>query len=267
MPDCKKLLLVAAFYCASLTASADEECLKTIGFIDEFPFATMGADKKAHGINVDLITEALKRVGCAAQFVNLPVPRGLLYLQSGSIDMFSGVIKTDERAKYAHFSVPFTRSPMYIYLSDKSQLPKNLETLADFIGTNLRIGVLNNRAYGTDFIKLSKNPEFAKRLNSVNNQDSVWRMIGVGRLDATISDATTANADLLRLGLTNTVHRSSIVVSNDADHVAFSKKNVDSEFVDRFNAAFSSMLLDGSFTKIWQSYIDCKVSVKNLGCE
>jgi len=267
MSDCRKIFLVIAFCCAALNAKADQGCHKTIGYVEEFPFATVDAEKRVQGINIDLINEAFRRMGCEAQYFKLPVQRGMMYLQFGTVDMYAGVIKTEERTNYAYYSIPFTRSPMYIYLANKSQFTKRPENLADLIGTDLRIGVLSNRAFGTEFLALSKNPDFAKLLNPIDSQDSIWRMMAVGRLDATISDALAANSDLSRLRLSNAIHRSSIVVSNEADYVAFSKKTTDTAFVDQFNAAYTSMQNDGSFKKIWQSYIPCQVSVKSLGCE
>jgi len=267
MPICRTLLFLLAFSCVLPSPAVAQSCQKTVGWFEESPYSMLGADGKPHGINIDLITEVLSRVGCNVEFVQLPVPRGLLYLQTGTIDMFAGLYQNGERSKYAYFSTALTRARSFVYFSDKAPSFANFKKLNDLVDANLLLGIVNQHSYGAEFDEVAKVPVFAKKLRSVDNLNSIWQMMSIGRLDATISDAVTARNDLNRLGLSNVIHKSAIVVTDEPDHVAFSKKIIDKEFVDRFDLAFNSMLRDGSFTKIWQRYIACDVSLKFLGCE
>ena len=78
--------LVASFF----PFLAWAECVKTVRWYDDAPYAFKGADGQPAGIAVDLAAAALKTLHCQTSFVEMPWARALLELQAGRLDLLPG---------------------------------------------------------------------------------------------------------------------------------------------------------------------------------
>lgn len=244
-----------------------EECVKTVRWYDDPPYAARSADGNVSGLNVELAREALHRMGCDMNLVEMPWARALLELENGRLDILPGALKTEERARYAHFSQPTNRSPNVLFLSKQAAGRYPLAELHDIVGTPFRLGAQIRVNYGPVYSQLQQDPAFQARLVPITQRRGAWKMLQLGRLDGLIADEVTALLELRQLGLSEAVVKTRVITSDEPAVFAFSKQRIGSDFVDRFNLVLDSMLADGSYQRILSRSLPCKVSVKNLGCE
>ncbi len=92
-------------------------------------------------------------------------------------------------------------------------------------------------------------------------------MLAANRLDGLIADELSGVIELQQMGLSASVVRSNVVVSDEAAMVAFSKQTNTTTLVTRFNKAFESLLVDGRYKTLFEAHVPCRVSVETLGCK
>lgn len=261
------LRLAAAVLTAMLSAgSAMAQCVKTVRWSDDAPFAFKLPNGEISGFNSDVVRAALKRLNCEARFVELPWARALRELEQGRLDILPGTLRTPEREMFAFFSRPINRSPNVLFVAKGVATKYQLTALTDIAGTAFRLGAQIGVAYGTEYDALVKTPGFVSRITPVTSRRSAWRMIEQDRLDGIIADEVTARVELEQLGLSDAIVKTNIVVSSDSALLALSKASLKPEFVVELDRSLDAMIQDGSYQKIREKYIPCSASVAKLDC-
>ena len=243
------------------------DCVKTVRWYDDAPYAFKGADGQAGGLTVDLARATLKAMGCEAKFVELPWARALLELQAGRLDILPGALKTTEREQFAYFSLPFNRSPNVLFINAKTASKYPLKSLADIVGTQFKLGAQIGVAYGPEYNRLVKTPEFHARITTITSRRNAWKMMELHRVDGIISDEVSALIELKQLGLLGAVIRSDVIVSDEAAAFALSKASNTPDFVTSFDKALGGLMADGSYKAILERHLPCTISVEKLGCK
>lgn len=242
-------------------------CVKSLRWVDIPPYAFKDSDGEIRGLHVELATVALKRVGCDVRLVEMPWVRAVVELQRGRLDLLPGTADTQERAAFALFSRPTNSARNVLFIATQVEARYNPNALADIIGTDFRLAVQRGSTYGPVYDILLKKPEFVQRLTFVNSQESAVRMLSAGRVEGFLGDELSGFDRVHRMGLKDSIKRSKVVVSEDADRIAFSKATNDAAFVKRFDGALESMVSDGTYKQILERYLDCPVRMDRLGCQ
>jgi polar amino acid transport system substrate-binding protein len=251
--------------CLPLTSWAD--CVKTVRWYDDVPYAFKGTDGQAAGLTVELASAALKAMGCEAKFVEMPWARALLELQTGRLDILPGALKTPEREQFAYFSRPFNRSPNVLFISTRAAPKYQLKSLSDIVGTQFKLGAQIGVAYGPEYNRLIKLPEFRSRITTITSRRNAWKMMELRRVDGIIADEVSALTELKQLGLLGTVIRSEVIVSDEAAAFALGKASNTADFVVNFDKALNGLIADGSYKSIAERHLPCSISVEKLGCK
>jgi polar amino acid transport system substrate-binding protein len=260
------VVVLALALSPTLLQAQSNACVKHVGLNLRHPYSFKDVDGGFKGLHVDLVREALHRMQCEAQFVDIPWNRALRDLQSGQLDMLPGAADTPERQIYALFSKPTNRARNVLFVRLDSRKKYKLSKMADLIGTDFRLAVRRGAAYSDAYDALLENPQFLSHLTFVATGESGLQMMAAGRVDGRLGDELTGMLTIRYLGLDKLITRSKLVIADDSDLVAFSKVTNSLAFVQKFNAALGSMLADGSYKKVLERYMPCPVSVERLGC-
>jgi polar amino acid transport system substrate-binding protein len=186
----------------------------------------------------------------------MPWARALESLKNGQIDIISGAFKTPERQEFAHFSSIDEHSPNILFLR-KGEEPKwALNSLADIAASTFKLGTQINVSYSREFDLLKEQEAFSKRLFTVSDRESLWKMLELKRVDGVIADKITGLIELKALGFKDKIVPSSLVISNDPSYFAFSKQTTSEEFVQQFDKMFSELISNGTINKIENLYIN-----------
>jgi len=243
------------------------DCSKTARWANDPPYSMRDPGGEIKGMHPDLLREVMKRIPCKLQFVELPWARAVVYLKDGQLDILPNALKTPERQQFAFFSIPTDSSRNVLFVTNKSAKKFDLKNLGDIIGTDFKLGVQVGAAYSEEYDELIKNPKFSEHLIRISTLQSGMKMLNAGRIDGQFADEVTGLLLLNELGLSRAIRVGSVVTSREPSFIAFSKATTDESFVRKFDEALSNMMKDGSYERILERTLLCKVSAKALGCK
>lgn len=207
-------------------------------------FARPGVDGLPTGYAVEVIDEALRRIGCRAEYSALPAPRAWGALAAGEIDLLFAARRTPDREDEAWFTPAIEHARTSLYVRRDALPDGGLSTLADVRGTRLRIGIERLYSYGPEYDALLEDPAFLDRLRIVVNRDGALAMFASGRLDAVFAD----DASIRLAGLDDAVR--AVSLSRVPVHLAVSRARVPAARFEAFAAALQAMDGDGTMSRL-----------------
>lgn len=259
--------LCAATVALAACAAHAQGCVKTARWADDAPYTYRDSQGQIRGLDVELIQEALHGLACDVRWVEMPWARALIELERGKLDILGSARMTDERQRYAYFSIPVNRSPNVLFMTHAAAMRYPIKSLQDILKTDLKLGSQIGVAYSGDYEALVKNAAFNRHITPLRNRMAGWKMMALGRIDAMISDEVTGLVELGQLGLLSKIESNKAIATGDTAHIAISKASADAEFVNGFNRELSAMIADGRYRKMRERYIPCPVSEDGIGCK
>ena len=246
-------LVLVSVLCFSASSYAD--CDISLRWDDDPPYF-MVQEGEVVGIDVDLVREAMERLGCGLSLKKLPWARALLELRDGRVDMLSGAYRTPEREQYAYYSnVVGLVSPNILFIRRSDEARFDPVGLRELLKSDFRLGAQINVSYSDEYSALVQNPDYEKNIQYVSRRESLWKMLARNRVDGVVASRLTGLFEIQALGLSGTITPSSLVVSNKPAFFASSKASVSSEFVADFDRVLQAMLDDGTFAAIVSRYV------------
>jgi polar amino acid transport system substrate-binding protein len=252
----KPLPRLFVFLAAALAAPlAPAACALRVAWAPEAPYAMPDTARRVAGITADLVGEALRRMGCQAQWLEMPWARALAEARAGHVDLIGGVAERPDRRAFLHFSQPLMVGRNLLF-SHVDALPalQGMRRLTELPGREFRLGVQIGWAYGGDFEPLAADAGYAARLTQASSRQALWKMVQLRRLDGVIADEHTGRHELLALGLAGVIVPTAIVVAEGAWGMAFSRRTVAEPLVAQFDAAMAAMQREGSFARVIRRY-------------
>ncbi len=230
-------------------------CQLKLGFEAWEPYQYTSLDNKPAGLDIELVQAIAGEMGCdiAAQQGTWMDLVGAL--KSGTVDLLLGASVTPARQEYAYFSDPYRQEQFVLFVrsDDVAGYPQN--TLADFVGSGKKVGIISEYYYGAEFAELFKQetlkPQFVEAsLGELN----LARLLDED-IDGMLEDSFVGHAMLRRKGLDKQIGAHSISMGNTDVFVMFSKATVKPEQVNAFNQALATIKADGRYNAILQRYI------------
>ncbi len=242
-----RLLLVGLILvCACVTpVSGKAACELRVGW-DEWPPYITYEDGRFRGLEYELLKSTAEAAGCELDMKRVPWARALVMLGEGKLDLLYGAGYSDERAKYANFSVPYRQEQFVLVTKfDKGDKTESV-SLLDWIlskgkGDNPRaLGLFRGNTYGEGIEQILKSNETNVRVVRLNKNEQMVSMVGLGRLDGFIVEDGVAQMLMQEPEASLQRH---IIEEQVADplHYMFSKQVAD-EIIQRFNSAIRQRL-------------------------
>ncbi len=252
----RRSLITVVLFMAWLPSLTMAACEKTLRWDDDPPLSMQLADGAIGGIYVDVNRAALERLGCEVTMRKLPWARALKELELGRLDVLPGAFRRPEREVYAYFSgevLPPSRNLLFVQTEAFERWP--VARLMELRRIPFRLGAQIDVHYGPAYEQLMSDPAFADRVAMVATRANLWSMIDKRRIDGAIADEHTGAYEINQLGLSEQIKATSVVVSNTAAEVAFSKRSNTPEFVQTYAEALQALVADGSYEHIVRRYI------------
>lgn len=242
------LLLCAVM--ASQVVAAPVEKMRLLSF-ELSPYIHADANGDVQGAAVEMVREIFTRIHVTPQLRAYPLARSLAMFESGQAEgIFTMKKKQDREAPYVFSGQPLFKQETVLFVRKDSpiQFRGDLQVLA-----GRAIGVRRGASYGELFDKAAATGLFG-RLEFVTLDDSSFRKLLAGRIDAVISGRESGMATVRRLGFKNQVRVSGKPLEVTGSYLMFNKDAVDADFLRKLNAAMSAMRKDGSACRIRSKY-------------
>lgn len=223
---------------------ADTAPLRVVGFTYP-PFMALDERGKPAGPMVELVSEALRRMGQPASIELLPLARALLQVETGEAGAMFTVKKTPEReAKYLFSSEPVLFQDYVIFVSSDSTLAfrGDLNALA-----MASIGVVAGTSYGAIFDAAARQGTF-KKLEISGSHEASFRKLLAHRMEAVVCSRAVGVEILKQLQAVRRVKISGPPIETTQSYLMFNKAVATPQLVERFDLAVRTMRQEGLFS-------------------
>lgn len=244
MPASLLRVFILALGLLGLQARAQEPVaapLRVVGFVYP-PFMYPDERNAPAGPMVEVVTEALRRMGQPARIELLPLARALQQMESGEAAAMFTVKKTPQReAQYAFSGEPLLIQEYVIFVAQDSTLAfrGDLGVLA-----MSSVGVVGATSYGAIFDAAAQQGVF-KKLEISSSHEANFRKLLAGRMDAIVCSRAVGVEILKQLQATGRVKISGPPIETTQSYLMFNKAAATPQLVAGFDHAIRSMRQQG----------------------
>ncbi len=252
----KRLLIVLVYFVMCQAVYAQPPCTLQAGWVDWRPYQFEDKHLNLVGLDVELLNAVAGILGCDVSWAKQPWERLLLSVQGGSLDVMAGVSSTAERNIFGRYSKPYRLEERVLFILSKSAKKYNFTSLQDISNSNFLVGINRGAFNGDKFSSLMKNPDFKDRVQVVSNEIQNFDKLLLGnRIDGFITDKVSGVKILNKNKLNSVIKIHPMHIYATKIHYLFSKKTVNSEFVNKFNQALSEYLNSEDYKIINEKYL------------
>ena len=215
--------------------------LRVVGFVYP-PFMYPDERNAPAGPMVEVVAEALRRMGQPARVELLPLARALRQVESGEAAAMFTVKKTAQReAQYVFSSEPLLMQEYVIFVAQDSTLAfrGDLGVLA-----MSSIGVVGATSYGAIFDAAAQQGVF-KKLEISSSHEANFRKLLAGRMDAIVCSRAVGVEILKQLQATGRVKISGPPIETTQSYLMFNKAAATPQLVAGFDHAIRGMRQQG----------------------
>ncbi len=224
----------------------------------ESPPAEYIEDGRPVGINVEIVTEGLKRMGYEANIQFVPWKRALNMVKKGTADGIIDAAYSKERNAYLHYPTEeIYVEEWYCFKRKDSELTLD----EDFANAgNITLGISRGFVYG-GLIQNAIDNQYFKRVEEVRNNELNIKKIVTGRLDMFVGVKATILFLIREMGYSDTIEitkttgtNKNFLLSSSKTYLAFSKAVLEKEIAEQFSRITSEMKKDGTIKRITMKY-------------
>jgi polar amino acid transport system substrate-binding protein len=174
-----------------------------LAFYDFGLFYFEDADKRAAGIDKDLVDELIARTGCKFETQLMSRARIWADLANGSLDMSVSGIQNAERDQFAWF-VPYLTMKNYAVVH--GNVGKTVHAADDFlVSRSLKFGVVRSFKHGVQQDQWLETLRAQGRVEESPDAVTIFRKLKDHRVDAVFSQPAVYRKLIQELGMGNTV--------------------------------------------------------------
>ncbi len=244
------LMVFASVVLILRTGLAQGSCQIVAGYEHDPPYHYQDEQGKVIGIDADILRIILNDVGCQLVFETNPWKRTLIGVRTGKLDATLGASFKDERAKWAHYSIPYRGQPHVVF---ENKVPgTNVASLSNFLKDGHSVGVVLGWHYTDKIRKLIDDPAYQSLIEVAPDVETVVRMHGRGRFEGFLANPS-AVANRMGKQRLNETYR---MIKADIDilHFLFSRETVDAGLVSQFNERLEERIENGLFFDVCKKY-------------
>ncbi len=250
-------VLAACLSAAAAPARAEGDCRLRFGYEPYGAYTYTDAAGNPAGIDIDVLRTIGAELGCEISYTEIPWTRILLMIENGELDATSSASLTPERQLYAHFSIPYRKAEVAIYVRKGESGRFPLERLADVTKVGLRLGAIAGYHYGAEFAALRDDPDFARQLDYTVDYETNIRKLLHHRIDGFLVDDTGVMRTVLKsLDKADSVERHPLAVDAEDLHIMIGRHSVEPEVIAAIDRLLLDMAADGRLQDIMKKHLE-----------
>lgn len=242
--------LLCGCHAAPAQSSAAAKALPVIvvGSDSYPPFNYTGSDGQPTGVDVELATEAFRRMGYQAQFVTINWEEKKMLVESGAVDCIWGSFSMNGREEDYTWAGPYLRSRQVVAVRTSSEI-RTLQDLED-----KTMAVQSTTKPEELFLHYAENglPEL-RALYSLQDRDLIYTTLIKGYADAVAAHESAIRQFMKDYSVEYRILDEPLMVADLG--VAFAKGRSDG-LPEQLTATFGEMLADGTTREIVSRYLD-----------
>ncbi len=240
---------------AHMTAAADCENELVNGWGGEWTPFIMGSPEDPSGLDIEILDAVVKKAGCRWRNTASVIPwsRHLRSVESGTVDIAPAASRTEERATYAYFTLPYRTEYVAVYVLEE-HYDKFAALRLDQLSTlDFRLGTVRGDVYGEQMGEFVKQLEHNLQIVDSNTQN--LEKLQLNRIDGYIGHPPHDTIVLKRKTLpANVVMLPNSIAPTGSVHFMLSKKGVSKATFAALNKALAALEQDGTIDAIKAKY-------------
>ncbi len=233
------------------------QCNKTLvnGWGEPWEPFLMGTPDNASGFDMDMLEAVVTTAGCLLKHTEneLPWKRHLKMIEDGQIDLVTAASWTQERAKYAYYTLPYRTEYLALYVRKGESGNYPITSIEDLLTVQFQIGTDLGVSYGIKVdrvLKMLGTRNQRVRITELNRKKLLKK-----RIDGYLSYLPDEQMLLDTLGLTDTIEQHPMPVINTGEiYFMLSKKRNSYEILEALNAAIVEIKTNGTYDGIVKTY-------------
>nr|BFD33573.1 amino acid ABC transporter substrate-binding protein [Pigmentibacter ruber] len=244
------------FFILKKVAFADDLCPAPwkIGIYDNPPFQTL-INEKESGLDIDIITEVVKRLNCKVLLIKIPWSRQFYEAKTGKLDIIMGAGKRKDREEYLYYLTPYKNLPSVIAFMNSSKTPKSFN-LSNLKNMDITIGALIGAVYSDEYENLIKDPEFSSKIELSSKTELIINKLRLGRIEGAFFTGILEVKNLMPKEYKNNELIIYPISSVDYGYFAYSKKTFDLIKAKKIDKVIQDMNSDGTIKKLMKKYFN-----------
>ena len=226
---------------------------------------------KITGMDIDIAKAISDSVGVTIKLEEVSWKQHQLDLANGARDVAFGATYTEERAKFANFSVPYRFEENSLFTKKKGGKVLEYDDISEFLAQvrliNYRLGVTNGFIYAdpkiNDFIQDDINSDIIFKAS--NDAESIAALLK-GEIDGFLADRIVGAALVISNQVEHKVAEERLGIKTPI-HFMFSKKTVPIELVDRFNDSIKTFVMSTNYKETVKKYIYPVLLMETINAE
>ncbi|MCZ0751621.1 substrate-binding periplasmic protein [Aeromonas enteropelogenes] len=208
------------------------------------------ARQQVHGFAVETLNGVLARIGCQANYVELPWKRVLHEIELGKLDMAMEVYFNEDRARYGYFSDTYNPGRTLLWVRKGQHYHE--QDLASWLVSGHKLGVTKDYFYGDEVMALLA--YHSAQVSTVNDEQNYGKLV-LGRIDGFLGDMLATPWGLKEQGLAGQIVPHGKPVHELPTFFLFSKKRFSPDFIARFNQELAAFKVTSEYDAIWRRYV------------
>ena len=255
---CLLLTITLSYSCSTFAALKEcQSALKLSSTSQWYPYIYQDKHGISTGVDVELLSMILNRMGCQLEVVHFPERRALFELKQGRFDIALGASKNASRVKEFFYSTSYRDEINKLAYRVGEQDIATAKNLQDLLKLKKNIAINYAGWYGDEIAQaktkhpfFSYSPTAAKRL----------KMLHLGRVDIVVDDDIVLCSELQRNEYTF-IKIHPLVLFKTPIHFIFNKKSISPLFIEEFNRVLESMKVDMSLSAHFNKKLpaQCKI--------
>lgn len=243
----KKRFICTLYIAVSAFAADPVRAADMVMGTDDWPPFRMSGDAGFEGLDLDFIAEVGRRLDANVVAQRYPWGRSLKSMESGAIDIMTGLAYRDERAGYIHYTdTPYYTCSTVFYTP--AGMGKQLRSYEDL--KTLEIGYVLHSAYFEPFDSDSS-------LNKVGvaEEGLLIQMLANQRIQAIVGTDCQADYYIAEQQLGDRIDKAAFAPGNDVKlYLGIAKKSPWAGRLDDINAAVKAIVEEGFVDEAAKTY-------------
>ncbi|MCP5369796.1 MAG: transporter substrate-binding domain-containing protein [Rickettsiaceae bacterium] len=214
---------------------------------------------KLVGMDIEILSSLADKIGIGLEFESIEWKEHQLQIESGEKHIAAGATYTQDRAEYAHFSIPYRFEENSLFTLNNNEKDTNFANVRELLSQirlqNFVLGIVKGFIY-TD-------PQVNLFISDYNNQDIIkeyttdldaFSDLLEGKIDGFLADRFAGAAVMLDMKSINKVIEIPIGPKTPI-YFMFSKKSVSAELVEKFNEEIGKFKNTSEYKAIIKNYV------------
>lgn len=229
------------------------------------------AGYKLTGMDVEIIKAISAKIGIEANYSYISWAEHQQKLKTGEMDLAGGATFTEERSKFAYFSVPYRFEQNSLFISKNTNKSLNFKNIPEFLAQvrlqNFRLGIVNGYVFADSRInEFIQDPNNKDIIFVRQNDTECLNELLSENIDGWISDRLIGANVIFEKSVEDKVVET-LLNAQVPIHLMFSKKSVPIELVDNFNQNIKEFVRSSEYKNIIKTYLYPVLLLQTLGSD